>query len=176
MPSVYARQKNEEGQWRYIHVNIGRGRRPVDLAGPFFVRLKRNGRTQWTPAGETLEEARKEVAKQEAAQQVRELAVRGGLVIEDGAANRLKTKIAEFLDETKANKAPKTYLAYANAMEFFESCKRLNVEDIRRDDMLAFKLHLRNACDLSERSVYNNFLYTMIFLKWCGVKPGVKKH
>jgi integrase len=177
MPSIYARQKNDQGKWRYIRVNVGRGRRPADLAGPFFLRLTVNGNTQWMPTGETLEDARSGAKKQDAAQEARTLAAASGLVIEDVTANRLKTKIAAYNAEIEANKAHKTALAYANTLRYFtQSCKRANVEDITREDMLTFKTYLRNEGDLSETSIYNNFLNAMIFLKWCGVQPGVKKH
>jgi len=172
MASIYARQKNEEGKWRYLRVNIGRGRRPADLTGPFYLRTSIDGRMQWVPAGDTLEDARDEAKKHEATVK----AEARGLAVEAQSTNRLSAKIAAFLAETKANKARKTHLAYANAMRYFvQSCKRTNVEDIKREDMLSFKTHLRDE-DLSETSVYNNFLYTMIFLKWCGTHAGVKKN
>ncbi len=171
MASIYSRQKNEEGKWRYARVNMGRGRRPADLTGPFYLREAAGGRTQWLQAGDTLEEARQESEKHEA----QKFAAASGLTAA-GASNRLTTKIALFNAETEANKAPKTALAYANALRYFtQCCKRVNIEDITRDDMLTFKTHLRNE-KLSGRSVYNDFLYVMIFLKWCNVKPGVKKN
>jgi integrase/recombinase XerC len=175
MPSIYARQKNAEGQWRYIRVNIGRGRRPVDLTGPFYLRTSIAGKMQWLTAGDTLDDARIEAEKREA----KVKAQASGLVVEDGAANRLRTKIAAYNAEIQANKARKTALAYANTLSYFtQSCKRTNVVDITREDLLAFKTFLRKEDDhgdrLSDRSVYNNFLNIMIFLKWCNVKPGVK--
>ena len=46
---------------------------------------------------------------------------------------------------------------------------------MKRQDLLDLKLHLRNE-KLSERSIYNNFLNVMVFLKWAGVNAGVKKN
>jgi integrase len=176
MPSIYARQKNEEGKWRYIRVNVGPGRRPIDLTGPFFLRVKDNGHSQWLPAGDSIDEAKEAAERHEAVREAVSLAAKSGLVVESGNASRLSAKIATFLAETKANKARKTHLAYANAMRYFtQSCKRTNIEDIKREDMLAFKTHLRDE-GLSETSVYNNFLYVMIFLKWCGTRAGIKKN
>lgn len=170
MPSIYARQKNAEGKWRYLRVNVGRGRRPVDLTGPFYLRTAIAGKMRWVSAGDTLEVAREDAEKYEA----KVKAEASGLVVQNEGANRLRTKIAAYNAEIEANKARKTALAYANALRYFtQSCKRTNVEDITREDLLAFKTHLRNE-KLSERSVYNDFLYLMIFLKWCNVKPGIK--
>lgn len=165
MASIYSRQKNEEGKWRYKRVNTGPGRRPVNLAGPFYLRTT----SGWLHAGDTLEEAQEESETHEAQKSRAAL----GLV---GAPNNLRVKIDAFVAETEANKARKTWLAYKNTMRYFQrSCRKRNIEDITREDLLAFKMHLRNE-KLSERSIYNNFLYAMIFLKWCGVKPGVKKN
>jgi len=128
------------------------------------------------PAGDSLDEARKAADKQADTTKAQKFAAKSGLVVEGGNASRLSARVATFLAETKANKARKTHLAYANAMRYFvQSSKRTNVEDIKREDMLSFKTHLRDE-DLSETSVYNNFLYTMIFLKWCGTHAGVKKN
>jgi len=172
MASIYSRQKNEKGKWRYVRVNTGPGRPPADLGGPFYLRVTIDGREQWASAGDTLEIAREEAKKYEATVKAEE----SGLVVENEAANRLRTKIEAFNAETKATKAYKTALAYANTLRYFAaSCKRVNVEDVKRQDLLDFKTHLRNE-KLSERSVYNNFLNTMVFLKWCGVNAGVKKN
>lgn len=173
MPSVYMRQKNEQGKWRYVRVNLGPGRRPASLSGPFFVRIVSNGQTQWKPAGDTLENARKESETQRAVQE----AIQAGVIEPEEYTSRLSARISAYLAEIKANKARKTHLAYANALQFFtKSCKRANVEDIRREDLLAFKTYLREQADLSDAAIYNNFLYAMIFVKWCGLRVGIKKN
>jgi len=171
MASIYSRQKNNEGKWRYVRVNTGRGRRPNDLAGPYYLRVTIDGRSQWLPAGDTLGNARQEADKREATLE----AQASGLAVEDETNHRLIAKVEAFNAETKANKAHKTALAYANTLRYFTaSCHKTYVEGITREDLLAFKAHLRSE-NLSDRSVYNNFLNTMVFLKWCGVKTGVKK-
>src|SRR5262249_15669648 len=98
MPSVYARQKNEQGKWRYSRVNVGPGPSPADLTGPFFVRVIYNGKTSWLPAGDSLEEARGAVKEQKAMQD----AEKAGLVLEEAeATNRLVTKITAYIAETE---------------------------------------------------------------------------
>jgi integrase/recombinase XerD len=172
MPSIYSRHKNEQGKWRYVRIKTGPGRRPADLDGPFYLRVTIDGREQWVSAGDTLEDAKQEAGKYKAMLE----AEASGLVVENEATNRLRTKIEAYNAETKANKAYKTAQTYANTLRYFSaSCHKTYVEDITREDMLAFKTHLRHE-KLSDGSIYNNFLNAMVFLKWCGVKVGVKKN
>ena len=58
-----------------------------------------------------------------------------------------------------------------------ESCKRLNVADVKREDLFHFKTYLKKQ-EFAGRTVYNNFLNVCIFLAWA--KPpaeglGIKK-
>lgn len=54
--------------------------------------------------------------------------------------------VAEFLDETKLTKKPKTLAAYSTAIEYFvESCHRLNLEEIERQDLQKFSAFPREA-------------------------------
>ncbi|MGA7187015.1 MAG: hypothetical protein WBY66_00820, partial [Candidatus Acidiferrales bacterium] len=60
MASIYRREK-VEGRWKYICVNLGRGRRPAD-APPYYVRVTVNGKRQWSDRYETLKEAQEAAA------------------------------------------------------------------------------------------------------------------
>ena len=55
--SVYTRQKNDAGQWRYRKVKLGRGHRTSSVSGPFYLRFSTDGRKIWEPAGDSLEAA-----------------------------------------------------------------------------------------------------------------------
>src|SRR5215471_20019634 len=121
MNAIYTRQKNDLGQWRYKTVNIGRGRRPTDLKGPFYTRILGPGKKDpfkmvqaWEMLdGDTLDSAIKSADTLGTALRAK---AKGLTVAEadnvDGT-NRLSTKIAAFCEETKANKAKKTWQAYA---------------------------------------------------------------
>jgi integrase len=57
-------------------------------------------------------------------------------------------------------------------------CKRLNIADVKREDLLHFKTYLKKK-EFSGRTVYNNFLNVCIFLAWAkhpaeglGIKKG----
>jgi integrase/recombinase XerD len=79
--------------------------------------------------------------------------------------------VADFLDETKLTKKPKTYAAYSTALAYFvESCHKLNLEEIDRKDLLKFSAFLRDDKDQAPRSVYNKFENVMTFLKAQGIR------
>ena len=71
-------------------------------------------------------------------------AVNNGAAIgaENGNGQRsIAVSIADYLDETKLTKKPKTLAAYTTALNYFtESCHKLNLEDIDRKDLLKFSL------------------------------------
>jgi integrase/recombinase XerD len=79
--------------------------------------------------------------------------------------------VADFLDETKLTKKPKTLAAYSTALAYFvESCHKLNLEEIERRDLLKFSAFLRDEKDQAPRSVYNKFENVMTFLKANGIR------
>src|SRR5882757_5067840 len=78
---------------------------------------------------------------------------------------------ADFLDETKLTKKPKTLAAYSTALAYFtESCHKLNLEEIDRKDLLKFSAFLREEKEQAPRSVYNKFENVMTFLKAQGIR------
>ena len=85
--------------------------------------------------------------------------------------------VAEFLDETKLTKKPKTLAAYSTALAYFvESCHKLNLEEIERRDLLKFSAFLRDDKEQAPRSVYNKFENLMSFLKAQGIRGLVGKN
>ena len=79
--------------------------------------------------------------------------------------------VADFLDETKLTKKPKTLAAYTTALNYFtESCPKLCLEDIDRKDLLKFAAFLRDEKEQAPRSVYNKFENVMTFLKANGIR------
>ena len=85
--------------------------------------------------------------------------------------------VADFLDETKLTKKPKTLSAYSTALAYFvESCHKLNLEEIDRRDLLKFSAFLRDEKDQAPRSVYNKFENVMTFLKANGIRGLASKN
>ncbi len=86
------------------------------------------------------------------------------------------TAIADFLDEVKLTKKPKTLAAYTTALNYFsESCSKMYLEEIERKDLLQFSAFLRDEKKQSPRSVYNKFENMMTFLKAQGIRGLVGK-
>jgi len=147
----------------------------ADQLPPFYIRDQRGGK-QWVRlAARTITEAKAEAQK---AQDVMEAERKGvPIVAPNGQQSRLSIRIDEYLSEIEANKSPATYKAYSRSMELFkESCRRANLEDVSREDILTFKVYLKKHNDIGERSAFNNFLNVMIFLKWAGHKVNIKKN
>jgi integrase/recombinase XerD len=103
----------------------------------------------------------------------------GVAVVPDGQnGNRsVAAAVADFLDETKLTKKPKTLAAYSTALAYFvESCHKLNLEEIDRKDLLKFSAFLRDEKEQAPRSVYNKFENVMTFLKAHGIRGLVGKN
>src|SRR6202142_4298573 len=78
---------------------------------------------------------------------------------------------AEFLDETKLTKKPKTLAAYTTSLNYFiESCHKQFLEEIDRKDLLNFAAFLRDEKDQAPRTCWNKFSNVMSFLKSNGIR------
>jgi len=97
---------------------------------------------------------------------------------ENGYGQRsLAASVADYLDEVKLTKKPKTLAAYTTALGYFtESCRKMNLEEIERGDLLKFSAFLRDEKKQSPRSVYNKFENVMTFLKSNGIRGLVDKN
>ncbi|GAC1504978.1 MAG: hypothetical protein NVS1B11_01610 [Terriglobales bacterium] len=89
----------------------------------------------------------------------------------------LPVSVADYLDETKLSKKPKTFAAYSTALAYFtESCHKLYIEDVDRKDLLKFSAFLRDEKEQTPRSVYNKFENVMSFLKAQGIRGLIAKN
>lgn len=103
----------------------------------------------------------------------------GVAVVPEGQnGNRsIAAAVAEFLDETKLTKKPKTLAAYTTALNYFtESCHKQNLDEIERKDLLKFSAFLKDEREQAPRSVYNKFENVMTFLKANGIRGLVGKN
>ncbi len=132
---------------------------------PFYVRDQRGGQQWLRLEARTLADAKTEAQKQ---QHILQAKARGVEVVTvpDGNKERLTNKVAAYLAEIEANKSKATWNAYRRSTELFlESCRKLNVADVGRADMLAFKTYLKRQ-KFSGRTLYNHFLNITIFFVW----------
>ena len=90
----------------------------------------------------------------------------------------LSTTVAEYLDETKLTKKPKTFAAYSTALELLRGVlPQASIwQDVDRKDLLKFAAFLRDEKGQAPRSVYNKFENVMTFLKAQGIRGLVGKN
>src|SRR6202140_3096470 len=99
------------------------------------------------------------------------------LVPENAGQRSVAGAVADYLEETKLTKKPKTLAAYRTALGYFvESCHKLNVTDIDRRDLLKFHAFLRDDKEQAPRSCWNKFANVMSFLKANGIRGLVGKN
>ena len=174
--------------WRYCRVVLSvNGRVKPDVVvvndteerhpeGAYYLEWRENGRRVRLSVGKDAADASARRLRKEA-----ELnAVNNGAIIvpegKDGHRS-IAASVANYLDETKLTKKPKTLAAYSTALAYFvESCHKLNLEDIDRRDLLKFHAFLRDEKDQAPRSVYNKFENLMTFLKANGIRGLVGKN
>jgi integrase/recombinase XerD len=146
------------------------------LEGAYYLEWRENGRRVRLSVGKDAADASARRLRKEA-----ELnAVNNGATIvpegKDGHRS-VAASVADYLDETKLTKKPKTLAAYSTALAYFsESCHKLNLEDIDRRDLLKFHAFLRDKKEQAPRSVYNKFENVMTFLKAQDIRGLVGKN
>jgi integrase/recombinase XerD len=99
------------------------------------------------------------------------------VIPEAGTARQLDAATADFLEDTRLSKKPKTLSACTTAMKHFRgSCRKQYVEEIDGRDMLGYAAFLREKKDQSPRSVANKFENVMSFLKANGIRGIMQKN
>jgi integrase/recombinase XerD len=102
-----------------------------------------------------------------------------GVKIEDDAEQPppgriLTTAIAAYLAETKEHKSQKTLAAYTKTLQTFKaSCRKQHLEDIDREDLLAYVTFLK-AQGNGPRTVRNRIDYFQIFIHHYGLPSLLK--
>jgi integrase len=83
----------------------------------------------------------------------------------------LPDAIKYYLEETELTKEPKTHSAYRTSLlHFAEICHKPYVQDIDRNDLIAFVAYLVEAKGHSPHTCWNNFMNVMGFLKAYGAR------
>ncbi len=78
----------------------------------------------------------------------------------------LSAAVWKYLEGIERDKKPRTYWSYKNTLEYFlEFCKKPNLEDITRDDLLNFSAFLREKHKQTQRTIANKFTHVISFLK-----------
>jgi integrase/recombinase XerD len=157
----------------YVHVNGHIERHPE---GAYYLEWRENGRRVRLSVGNDAADASTRRLRKEA-----ELnAVNAGVTVvpENGNGQRsISAAVAEYLEEIRISKKPKTHAAYSTALAYFvESCPKILLADIDRKDLLKFCAFLREEKEQAPRSIYNKFENLMTFLKAQGIRGLVGKN
>lgn len=141
MASIYRREKADGKGWRYVRVNLGRGRRPAD-SPPYYIRFSINGKRQWSDPYPTLEDAQDAAESLPNVIEAQSKGISLGELTELRNANRVPIKVAveTYLDQKKS-KSPKTVAQYRLALnEFTESLGKIRfMDEITADVLRGFK-------------------------------------
>jgi integrase len=179
------RENKENGKRKgYSRVNLGRGRRPSDLSGPFYLRFfcPDRGKRVWEHVGNDFNTA---VLAREQRENILQAKAAGIPVLEPEAGNHLKLidAIQEYLNTGKALRKdwrPKTINAYTRSLGLFrESYKGIYFDEIGRKDVLAFLKYLRvtknkRGMRFDDRTIHNHIINLVSFLNEYGKKGLIR--
>lgn len=157
-------------------VVVVNGKEERHLEGAYYLEWREGSKRVRLSVGKDAQDAAARRLRKEA-----ELnAVNNGVAVvpesDENGHRSLAAAVAEFLEETKLTKKPKTLAAYSTSLAYFqESCSKLYLEDIGRRDLLKFSAFLRDDKAQAPRSCWNKFANVMSFLRrtafmgWCAV-------
>jgi integrase/recombinase XerD len=171
--SIYTRTKSDAGRWQYRRVKTGRGRRPADLHGPFFLRHGTpDGKRSWAAGGDTLEAATDAAERLQHAlvAQSKGLTVTELDKISNVGRTPIKLACEKFLELKKA-KAPKTLQAYRLHLDEFQKSlgKVRFMDDITPDVMRRYRDHMQKQ-GLAPKTQHTRLLTVTFLLKKNGMK------
>ncbi|HTW22991.1 MAG TPA: site-specific integrase, partial [Candidatus Baltobacteraceae bacterium] len=171
--SIYTRNRDDAGRWRYQRVKQGRGHRTGAVRGPFLLRYAVDGKWQWEPAGDDLEAA---VEAAETRAQALEAQSRGLTVAElDEVTNAGRVPIKEAAEaflKLKAGKSPKTRDAYRLHLTEFQQAIGTRVRFLDAIDASVMRKY-RDAMiakGLSPKTAHTRLLTVTFLLKKNGMK------
>jgi integrase len=170
--TIYTRNKNESGSWRYGRIKAGRGQRNDKLSPPFYVRPFVGGRQSWI----RLNAATSNAAREEAARMDAEIETRAK--VGSGANNR--TRIADavstYLDQKKGRE-PKTIAQYRLTLDqFVESLGgKTHFMDEITEDVLRSHLRFMIAGGYAGKTIDTRLNITSFLLKKNGIALRVPR-
>jgi integrase/recombinase XerD len=171
--SLYIRTKNEKGQWRYIGVKSGPGRKTPP--GPYYLRYLNpaTGRQTFAPGGETLEAAKAAAEKIRSGleAQAAGLAVAGLGDVSNVNRVPVRRAVEHFLADTVKSKKPRTVAAYRlHLNQFLESLTKIRfMDEINAGTVRSFRDFLQ-AKGFEAKTQHNRVLTVLSFLKKNDIK------
>ena len=93
-----------------------------------------------------------------------------------GTRPHITAAVAAYLQEIKISKTPATLSAYTLALQnFSDCCRKGQLRDITRRDLLEFVRYMREDLKLTDRTCYNRRSHLLTFLKAHGVEKLLQK-
>jgi integrase/recombinase XerD len=175
MAAIYRRERVEGKGWRYVRVNLGRGRRPAEMP-PYYVRFTVGGKRNWSDPYDTLKDAL------DAAQTLPDVIEAASKNItldeltEQRNANRVPIRVAvDTYLEQKKSKSRKTVLQYRLALnQFLESGKVRFMDEITADVLRQFK-HAMETEGFAGKTIDTRLNIVYFLLKKNGVTVRLPK-
>jgi integrase/recombinase XerD len=171
--AIYTRQKNAQGKWRYVAVQLGPGKKTGNLVGPFFLRYTANGKQTYSKGYETLDAAKEARDRLRVSFEAQQKGLTVAELDEISNVNRvpIRQAIEEFLALKKA-RAPRTLQSYRLSLENFQKSLSGRVrflDEITVDSLRHYK-DAMVAAGLAGKTVHNRLLTVMFLLKKHGIK------
>lgn len=174
VPSANGRIKPN---WVYVTSDTGKPLPELHPEGSYYIEWRENGRRRRLSVGNDPADAATQRLRKEAELNAKNHGVPVVAPEAKNGSRKLSIAIAEYLEEIKLSKKPKTHAAYELTLRYFqECCPKAYLEDIDRKDLLRFAAFLRDEKDQAPRSVYNKFENLMTFLKAQGIRGLVGKN
>jgi integrase/recombinase XerD len=180
--NICKRVKLDKG-WRFCALTEDAKKVIVDgqklaLDGRYYLDFLQDGKRVRVPAGATAAEALSRAEQQEKLLAAQRAAAEAGIalpaqvetaVTAKTTGRPLRAAVDKYLAEVKEQKKVATYGAYRNALlAFLKSCSKQMLEEVTREDMLAFRSYLKRRGH-SDRTVHNQWGHVIIFLTHCGI-------
>lgn len=172
------RQVGKGGNRRYKKVNLGPGRRPADLAGPYFLRYSlQDGTRPWEPVGDDLDAAIEAQKQKQAYLDALAANVPVAQDQQDVARLKITDTVYQWLSELQVlkgkdqhGKSEKTIKAYTYRLGFFLDFsvqrKLTCLDQTDRGQLLRYVKFLQDhEKDLSDRTVHNIFATLNTFFR-----------
>jgi integrase/recombinase XerD len=183
--SLY-REVQDGKKRKYVPVNLGRGRQPVDLSGPFYLRYfnPTKGKRVWEHVGDDPQLAKTARSEKERLLRLKGAAGAVGInVALPGERLTISDAVIDYFRNLEnQGKDPKTIKAYRVALnQFRQSCSKLCIDQITKQDLLDFMGWLRKQPRKARKSgdpnrtYFNKVNHTIIFLKAFGITKILKK-
>ena len=172
--------KRGPNRWQHCPVVRGKtGRVKQDLVlvggriehhpeGYYSLDWREGGRRHRMSLGKDASSAQLALERHVAAKRARAVGIAVG---EDwsGASPSVEEACAEFLDETRLQRSPKTFKQYRTALAYFqENCGRRRLAEVDRRTLLDFRQFLAEEKQLSSRTIWTKMIVVAQMLKTHG--------